>query len=379
MLLADSIKGIKIYNSKTKTSEGGDDDNFLIFTEALSGIIYEIDLSYLDKIPTGGLASDSLKANDHVTLYNITEASSKTQRFHMDLTYYDDYIYFNDLKETYIERFNRAEAKKNMKEKPDEAAVKPEKYGSSDFYSLVYMHAIPEDPVDLTQVYGNGCHERCGGSDELCLPKLNDQKVSQGVCVCTNGAIRGSDGECVATEINRELVIDNCPSDALLSPGMCSSMFDFELTPIRLSLDGKSLPDSSFTIVKSLKTITSNSAAPSKDISDQTSVQLPDGVHMVTYTVEAGDGYGELSNRKYTCSQTVTIISHKCKPLVIEEVDMLKTIASDIEIKSRNVCLSKQDNVPTYGVSSKQYIVNTTIDIIYYLIYINTEYINIMY
>ena len=74
---------------------------------------------------------------------------------------------------------------------------------------------------------------------------------------------------------------------------------------------------------------------------------------MVTYTVEASDGYGELSNRKYTCSQTVTIISHKCKPLVIEEVDMLKTIASDIEIKSRNVCLSKQDNVPTYGVSHK--------------------------
>ena len=337
-------------------------------------------MSYLDKIPTGGLASDSLKANDHVTLYNITEASSKTQRFHMDLTYYDDYIYFNDLKETYIERFNRAEAKKNMKEKPDEAAVKPEKYGSSDFYSLVYMHAIPEDPVDLTQVYGNGCHERCGGDDELCLPKLNDQKVSQGVCVCTNGAIRGSGGECVATEINKELVIDNCPSDALLSPGMCSSMFDFELTPIRLSLDGKSLPDSSFTIAKTLKTITGNSAAPSKDISKETSVQLPDGVHMVTYTVEASDGYGELSNRKYTCSQTVTIISHKCKPLVIEEVDMLKTIASEIEIKSRNVCLSKQDNVPTYGVSfSKLRNRNFFAEFMQHKPYRDTRYMNIKY
>merc|ERR1719189_624990 len=125
-------------------------------------------------------------------------------------------------------------------------------------------------------------------------------------------------------------------------------MYDFRLTDITLSLDGQALSDSDFNIVKTLKTVSINGSSP-KDISDQTKVPLSDGVHMITYTVEAKqDKYGELSNRKYTCSQTVTIISHKCKPLVIEDVDMLNAIKGDIEIKNQNVCLSKSDNAPVF-------------------------------
>ena len=41
-------------------------------------------------------------------------------------------------------------------------AVKVEKYGMGDFYSLVYMYAIGEDKVDPTP-YGNSCEDMCSG------------------------------------------------------------------------------------------------------------------------------------------------------------------------------------------------------------------------
>ena len=79
----------------TKSSSAADDNNVLLFTEALNGVIYEIDLGYLDTLPEFGKSADDIrKEKDHVTVYNVTATNPKTQQFYMDVTLYE--VVFRD-------------------------------------------------------------------------------------------------------------------------------------------------------------------------------------------------------------------------------------------------------------------------------------------
>ena len=84
-------KGIKIYNHN---------DNVLFFTEALTGVIYELTLSFLATIGADGIKGEALQAKTAgITSYNITEANPRLKQFHMDIALHGDYLYFTDLKE----------------------------------------------------------------------------------------------------------------------------------------------------------------------------------------------------------------------------------------------------------------------------------------
>ena len=76
----------------------------LIFTEALTGVIYEIKLSYLDTIgetPISGKSLEKPSAENapSIIAYNITEANPRLKQFHMDIAVHGDYLYYTDLKE----------------------------------------------------------------------------------------------------------------------------------------------------------------------------------------------------------------------------------------------------------------------------------------
>ena len=62
----------------------------MLFTEALSGVIYEVDLGYLDGLPDTGKSADEIRTDkDHVTVYNVTATNPKTQQFYMAVTLYE--------------------------------------------------------------------------------------------------------------------------------------------------------------------------------------------------------------------------------------------------------------------------------------------------
>ena len=82
------MSGIKVI--PLQTSSGSGDNNVLLFTEALSGVIYEVDLGYLDGLPDTGKSADEIRNDkDHVTVYNVTATNPKTQQFYMDVTLYE--------------------------------------------------------------------------------------------------------------------------------------------------------------------------------------------------------------------------------------------------------------------------------------------------
>ena len=82
------LQGIKVI--PLQTSSGSGDNNVLLFTEALNGVIYEVDLGYLNDLPKEGKsAQDLIGDKDHVTVYNVTATNPKTQQFYMDVTLYE--------------------------------------------------------------------------------------------------------------------------------------------------------------------------------------------------------------------------------------------------------------------------------------------------
>ena len=82
------LQGIKVI--PLQTSSGTGDNNVLLFTEALNGVIYEVDLGYLNDLPKEGKSAQDLVGDkDHVTVYNVTATNPKTQQFYMDVTLYE--------------------------------------------------------------------------------------------------------------------------------------------------------------------------------------------------------------------------------------------------------------------------------------------------
>ena len=86
-----------------KTSAGSGDDNVLLFTEALNGVIYEVDLGYLNDLPKEGKSAQDLMGDkDHVTVYNVTATNPKTQQFYMDVTLYEVTTLFSIISVNFI-------------------------------------------------------------------------------------------------------------------------------------------------------------------------------------------------------------------------------------------------------------------------------------
>ena len=141
------------------------------------------------------------------------------------------------MKETFIERFDRNKAKSEYKSGA-QPTWRAEQYGMADFYSLVYMNAIGEEPISADFKDGNACHDKCGGQNELCLAMLDPDKKPHGACVCTDNSIRDESGNCIVEIAATELVIDNCPADTHRSPPKCSETVDFNKVPLQVSLNG---------------------------------------------------------------------------------------------------------------------------------------------
>ena len=142
------------------------------------------------------------------------------------------------MKETFIERFDRKKAKSEYNSGA-QPTWRAEQYGQADFYSLVYMNAVGEEPISADFKDGNACHAKCMGQNELCLAMLGEDKKPVANCVCTDNAIRDENGKCVVEIVATELVIDNCPADTHRSPPKCASEVDFDKVPLQVSLNGK--------------------------------------------------------------------------------------------------------------------------------------------
>ena len=71
-------------------------------------------------------------------------ADPRFKQFHMDIALHGDYMYFTDLKNNAVERFNWKKAKAE-----GEKGLKVEQYGPAEFYSLIYMYAVTEESYCL--------------------------------------------------------------------------------------------------------------------------------------------------------------------------------------------------------------------------------------
>jgi hypothetical protein len=247
-------QGIKIYNAE----ETGKD--ILFFTEALTGVIYEINLSALDKVsadsPWKFPAATGGTLPDGVVLFNITEANPRLKQFHMDIALHGDYLYFTDLKNNAIERFNHVAAKEDAKH------LKIETYGPAEFHSLIYMYAVSED--SLTQMsYAKTDCSGCFGTNKLCITRLDEDAKGKAVCKCSDGyELDASSQNCLEVEASAEYVVENCPKDRQQSSSMCQNgvtlnvkqLFGLEDPKIRRNGHNLSLED--FDIKKSHFNIT---------------------------------------------------------------------------------------------------------------------------
>lgn len=119
----------------------------------------------------------------------------------------------------------------------------------ADFYSLVYMNAIGEDPISADFKDGNACHDKCTGANELCLAMLDVDKKPVGQCTCTDNAIRDENGDCIVEIAATELVIDNCPTDTHRSPPKCAESVDFNKVPLQVSLNGTNRVSSGISLI----------------------------------------------------------------------------------------------------------------------------------
>ena len=193
----------------------------LYFTEALTGAIYEIELSAIDTI--GETAWDQTKLdgeNPGIHKYNITAANPRFKQFHMDIALHGDYMYFTDLKNNAVERFNWKKAKTE-----GEKGLKVEQYGPAEFYSLIYMYAVTEETL-ATVSSGANC-EACLEKHMLCLSNGDPGKEQ---CSCYDNFEPADEGQnCVQISEEFDYVIENCPKNTQQSAPQCRSTLSFPL------------------------------------------------------------------------------------------------------------------------------------------------------
>ncbi|CBY14574.1 unnamed protein product, partial [Oikopleura dioica] len=205
----------------------------LLFTEALSGIVYEIKLSKIDTISSEkGLSGQELQnialdENDSsVTMYNISAAMPRVKQFQMDVETFGDYIYYADLKHNAVERINRKVFKETGK------LDRPQQYGPGEFFSIASLHIVTDE---LSDKYDSKCDE-CDDS-KLCLLVRNEDGSNGYKCECPDNSDLGVDGACLAGT-TKEYSIINCPAATIVSADKCRLVADYAIEYPSIESDG---------------------------------------------------------------------------------------------------------------------------------------------
>lgn len=205
----------------------------MLFTEALSGIVYEVALSQIDTIPTtGGLTGQQLQAlalddsNNSVFMYNITAAMPRVKQFQMDVETYGDWIYYADLKHNAIERINRATFKETGK------LERPQQYGPGEFFSITSLHIMKDEAGDVYDTECNTCAD-----SQLCLINRNEDGSTRINCQCSDNSDLAVSGECLPSAI-KEYSIINCPASTIVSADKCRLTADYKVEYPKVESDG---------------------------------------------------------------------------------------------------------------------------------------------